>query len=260
VPGDVVNFSGAGNDPEDGNLPATSLHWTLVLHHNDHVHPLIDQTGASGSFTVEDHAEIGTFYYELDLTATDSQGVTGTTSVKINVVAPPPPPPDYAVAINPSSATLKAGASADLVLSLKPNDTFRDSVNLTCVSPANVGIGCTIDHSSVNLANGSATAKVTISTTAPSAALYHPHLPGIPWSLPVAAVVFCSSIGARRKMRKHYLALLLLLAFATLLVSCGGTKDKPPTNTGTPPGNYTLTIKAVSGSIEHDAAVNLTVN
>ena len=57
--GDVIAFSGSGTDPQDGNLPASALSWSLILNHcpsNCHSHPLQDFVGvASGSFTAPDH-------------------------------------------------------------------------------------------------------------------------------------------------------------------------------------------------------------
>jgi glucose/arabinose dehydrogenase len=83
--GDVVNFSGAATDPDDGNLPGSALSWTLLLHHNTHIHTVSDFTGSSGSFTVEDHDSSGTYYYELVLTARDSSGLTNVQRRSIDI-------------------------------------------------------------------------------------------------------------------------------------------------------------------------------
>ena len=76
--GDVINFSGSGSDPQDGNLPASALSWSLILHHcpsTCHAHPLQTFAGvASGSFTTPDHEHPS--HLELVLTATDSGGQT----------------------------------------------------------------------------------------------------------------------------------------------------------------------------------------
>jgi PKD repeat protein len=84
-PGAVVNFSGSATDAEDGNIPATSLVWTEILHHNTHTHLIKQVTGSSGSFTADLPDTIDTYWYELDLTATDSSGVSTTKSVRINI-------------------------------------------------------------------------------------------------------------------------------------------------------------------------------
>ena len=70
---DVTNFSGTGVDIEDGVLPGSSLHWEILIHHNDHIHYFFDTTGNSGSFNAEDHED--NTYFELCLTVTDSVGL-----------------------------------------------------------------------------------------------------------------------------------------------------------------------------------------
>ena len=83
--GDVIAFSGSGTDPQDGNLPASALSWSLILNHcpsTCHSHPLQDFVGvASGSFTAPDHEYPSSL--ELVLTVTDSGGLTSTASVTL---------------------------------------------------------------------------------------------------------------------------------------------------------------------------------
>ena len=76
---DVIPFAGSATDPEDGTLPASSLTWSLLLHHcpsNCHVHFL---TILGNSFVAPDHEYPS--HLELKLTATDSQGLSASTSV-----------------------------------------------------------------------------------------------------------------------------------------------------------------------------------
>jgi hypothetical protein len=67
-------------------LPASSLSWSLILHHcpsNCHTHIVQDFLGvASGSFSAPDHEFPS--HLELRLTATDSTGLTDTESVLLN--------------------------------------------------------------------------------------------------------------------------------------------------------------------------------
>jgi PKD repeat protein len=79
VNGEVIPFSGSASDVDDGLLPATSLRWTVLQHHNEHEHPYQDTLGASGSFLAAGHGASGDpIYYELVLTATDSSGLEHT--------------------------------------------------------------------------------------------------------------------------------------------------------------------------------------
>ena len=90
--GQTATYHGSATDPDDGPLPSTALHWTVLLHHNTHIHPFIDTTGSGGSFPVENHDSTSTWAFEFLLTATDSSGLTDTKSITVPVNPPPPPP------------------------------------------------------------------------------------------------------------------------------------------------------------------------
>jgi glucose/arabinose dehydrogenase len=77
--GSVINFGGAGTDPEDGALPAGAYTWRVDFHHDDHTHPFVSaysgQTG--GSFTVPRIGELSPdVWYRIHLTVRDSDGLT----------------------------------------------------------------------------------------------------------------------------------------------------------------------------------------
>ncbi|MBB5872069.1 glucose/arabinose dehydrogenase [Allocatelliglobosispora scoriae] len=80
--GNVVSFTGHATDPQQGTLPASALTWNLRIQHcasvgNCHNHNMQTFTGvASGSFVAPDHEYPS--YLELELVATDAQGLTST--------------------------------------------------------------------------------------------------------------------------------------------------------------------------------------
>jgi glucose/arabinose dehydrogenase/PKD repeat protein len=86
--GDTISFSGHATDPQDGTLPATALTWSLIMHHcfsptDCHTHLVQTINGvSSGSVTAPDHQY--PCWLELQLTATDSGGLTSTTSVRLD--------------------------------------------------------------------------------------------------------------------------------------------------------------------------------
>ena len=84
--GDTINFSGSATDAKDGALPAPALSWSVLMHHcpaTCHVHPIQDFAGvANASFPVPDHEYPS--HLELQLTATDSSGLTDTKSLTLN--------------------------------------------------------------------------------------------------------------------------------------------------------------------------------
>src|SRR5439155_17717841 len=85
---DAINFSGHGTDAQDGNLTASALSWSLILHHcftptDCHTHLIQTINGvSSGSFAAPDHEY--PCWLELRLTATDSGGLTSTTSIRLD--------------------------------------------------------------------------------------------------------------------------------------------------------------------------------
>jgi PKD repeat protein len=90
--GQQLTLQGSAGDAEDGPLAGSSLSWRVILHHNAHTHPFLSPTpGSSVSITApapEDLAATATSYLELELTATDSNGLTGviTQALRPNLV------------------------------------------------------------------------------------------------------------------------------------------------------------------------------
>jgi glucose/arabinose dehydrogenase len=80
--GDTFSFAGHASDPQQGSVPAAGLRWRLRMEHcesvgNCHTHQLQEWTGvASGSFVAPDHEYPS--YLELELTATDADGLSDT--------------------------------------------------------------------------------------------------------------------------------------------------------------------------------------
>ena len=86
--GQTVVYSGSATDPDDGPLPSSALTWTVLLHHNTHVHPFTETVGSSGSFVVDNHDPAGRFSYEIQLKATDSSGANDVKTVLLPVFNP----------------------------------------------------------------------------------------------------------------------------------------------------------------------------
>jgi glucose/arabinose dehydrogenase len=84
--GDTIGFSGSATDTQDGALPASALSWNLRIEHcpsNCHTHSVQNwEDVASGSFVAPDHEYPS--YLVLTLTATDSGGLSGSTSVRLD--------------------------------------------------------------------------------------------------------------------------------------------------------------------------------
>ncbi|MDQ2943397.1 MAG: PQQ-dependent sugar dehydrogenase, partial [Candidatus Dormibacteraeota bacterium] len=75
--GETVTFAGSATDPDEGGLGPSRLSWRLLLYHCQptcHRHIIEMFSGAGGSFVAPDHDYPS--YLELELTASDDQGVT----------------------------------------------------------------------------------------------------------------------------------------------------------------------------------------
>lgn len=83
-PGQSISLNGSGGDDEDGTLPASSMRWTIILHHNVHTHVLQEFIGVAAPVLIApDHGGELDVYTEVLLTVTDSNGLTGTESINL---------------------------------------------------------------------------------------------------------------------------------------------------------------------------------
>ncbi|HEX2133818.1 MAG TPA: PQQ-dependent sugar dehydrogenase [Actinophytocola sp.] len=106
--GQTVPFAGRAGDAQDGDLPASALDWQLTLQHctsptSCHAHNVRSFDGvASGSFVAPDHEFPS--YLDLTLTATDSDGNTGSSTVRLD-----PRTVELTFTSSPSGAELTVG-------------------------------------------------------------------------------------------------------------------------------------------------------
>jgi glucose/arabinose dehydrogenase len=106
VAGEVIQYSGTGLDGDGNPLPASAFSWTIVFHHDEHVHPGGTISGVTGgSFTIPSsgHDFSGATSYEFILTVTDTNGLSASKSVTIF--------PDK---VNLTFSTIPSGLSLDL--------------------------------------------------------------------------------------------------------------------------------------------------
>jgi PKD repeat protein len=107
IVGDTISFSGHASDSQDGAEPPARLSWSVILHHcpsNCHTHLVQTFSGvAGGSFSAPDHEYPS--YLELQLTATDAQGLASSTSIPLN-----PRTVDVTFQSSPAGMQLTVGA------------------------------------------------------------------------------------------------------------------------------------------------------
>ena len=80
--GDTIALEADAQDDQDGALGGAAITWDVVLHHDEHVHPLSRRNGRKSVFdTLAAHGADS--YYEVTVTATDTGGVSTTKTVTL---------------------------------------------------------------------------------------------------------------------------------------------------------------------------------
>ena len=165
-------------------------------------------------------------------------------------------PPDFSPELSVETATVNAGQSASVVVTIKTASGFSSAVVLTC-SGLPVGATCGFSPASVTPSSQGATSTLTITTTPRS--LASARNPGFVFAIPVFGMLL---VGTLRK-RQRIVAFLVLAIASLTLIGCGGgtsTVAPPPTGGGgTPAGTYVVNITASGGGVEHKKTFSLTV-
>jgi hypothetical protein len=232
----------------------------------------VSRSSQTGSFHWADYSSIAvdpvddcTFWFTSEyIPSGGSAWATRIASFKFPSCAPVTP--DFSVTPSPSTKTVSAGGSASFDLSLAASGGFSNSVTLSCSAPTNQGVTCLLASTTANPGD---TVKLTVTTTAPSAAASLPRAP-VPSSPFYAASVCFPTLGllgigfAGLRLRSRRLASLLLgsavLFFVAFETACGGgSNNGGQLKGGTPVGTYTVNISASSGSIQHSSSVTVTV-
>ena len=209
---------------------------------------------------------------KVTFTSTASGTRNGTLRISDNVQGSPQVVPlagagaDFSLAISPGSATLKAGATGTYQLSLSPvASAFTSIVKLSCGGTPALS-ACNISPNAVTPNGSTATAMLTITTTAPvaqSASLLssHDRMVYAIW-MPLQGIglfgIILAGAGARsRRLRVFFPLLIISIPLMFLLGCAGGTGIAR--QTGTTPGTYTITVTGTSGSLKHSIPVSLVV-
>jgi Bacterial Ig-like domain (group 3)/MBG domain (YGX type) len=158
----------------------------------------------------------------------------------------------------PATQTVTSGQMASFTYNLAPTSgsgSYPGVVSLT-VSGCPTGSTCTLSSASFAANAGAQTVTLAVQTTAFTARSRESHTP---WSL---ALLLLPLAGARRlrrssrRLQKLLLAAVFLFAGVALagLTGCGGGASAAPQSQ-----NYSITVTAASGPVQHTSTVTLNV-
>lgn len=170
---------------------------------------------------------------------------------------------DFSMSVSPFSQSVPvAGATASYQVSLFPHPLYTSSINLSCSGlPTGATCGFSPGNSITVQSTSGATANLNISTTArPVTTTTGMNRFVRSWyAIWLALPLFCLGIiGNRRGRQVGMLMLCFVLAAVALIPACSHSTTQTPVS-GTPAGNYTITVTAASGSDSKSQTVVLVV-
>jgi uncharacterized repeat protein (TIGR01451 family) len=189
--------------------------------------------------------------------------VTGPGNIVLAQTAVPAKMSDFSVTVSPSNGSVSAaGGTATYQVQLTPLPVYGTSISLACAGlPA--GSSCNFTTNPVTL-QGPGSSTLNIPTTArpivtPAASLMTRRFYVVCLLVPGLSLLV-AGVGGNRGRRRiaGSVSLGVLFALLLLLPACSKTTTQTPVS-GTPPGNYTITVSATSGTDTKSQTITLSV-
>jgi uncharacterized repeat protein (TIGR01451 family) len=171
---------------------------------------------------------------------------------------------DFSLSVSPNNGSVAAaGDTAIYQVQLTPHPVYASSIGLGCTGLPTAA-QCIFTTQSVTL-QGPGSSTLNITTVArpvvtPGASLLTRHFYAIWWMFP-GMTLLGVGVGGNRRRRCIALIFVLSVTFALLLFlpGCSGGRATQAPVSGTPPGTYTITVTATSGSDTKSQTITLFV-
>jgi len=227
-------------------------------------------TPAGAAFTVTATSDVQkTYDFNIVATGADAGHTTHSAAVELIVGF------NFALNNNSDGQTIAAGQTASYNLDAVPlgnGSTFPSNLSLSCATSGMPALStCSFTPSQVSAGSGDTNVRLNIVTTATSGVTAR--LTGMPDQLwyglgfPLVGLVLALGGLKKPRSRTRLATLFVILIMLTGgFVACGGGGSSGGGNgvggaghPGTAPGNYTITVNGVVGSVTRSAQVVLTV-
>jgi len=168
---------------------------------------------------------------------------------------------DFSMSVSPSNqAVTVAGATATYQVQLTPHPLYASSITLSCSGLPSAAT-CAFTTTPVTLSSTSgASSTLNIVTTArpvTTTAIFPRQFYAM-WLL-VPGLALLGVGGDRRRRRVVGISLFFLISLLLLVPACSSSSQTQAPVSGTPPGNYTITVTAASGSDSKSQTIGLSV-
>jgi len=168
---------------------------------------------------------------------------------------------DFSMSVSPSNQAVPvAGATATYQVQLTPHPLYASSITLSCSGLPSAST-CAFTTTPVTLSSVSgASSTLNIVTTArpvTPAAIFTRQFYAM-WLL-VPGLALLGVGGDRRRKRMVGISLFFLISLLLLVPACSSSSQTQAPVSGTPPGNYNVTVTAASGSDSKSQTIGLSV-
>jgi DNA-binding beta-propeller fold protein YncE len=202
--------------------------------------------------------------WSTNCTGTGSCDAALTTSDEFVTAAFNTLPPDFSITPASASLTAQRGGQVTDVITIAPlNGSFSNAIQLSCAVTGSTPLAtCSLSATSVTPGANSVTSTLTITAPTQSARLNpsgNVQLSGPLYAvfLPIPLALIAYGLRPKKSKRRQFWLLCgLFIALVALQTGCGGGSSNPPPLRAL---NYTVTVTATSGAIQHTTQVAVTV-